>query len=266
MTKTPWNPPNTRPDAPGFYHRIAGVASDSAFWDGSNWFHVGKSRGGVVRVFETPHKQQDRAWRASTPRGANALPEPGTQFGLLTYLHNVGADPKNHRWLCVFKCLCGNEKAMDIYEVRAGTHRSCGCLRNSALRKETQRAKITKWHSENVEAVASKNKELGLSRRGSERAIGPGGKWALNVHSKEWSIIAPSGERIRGWNLSDLIRQNAHLFNEGDLNWVKGMCRASQGIRRMYQITNGRPHCHQWKGWRRGDVIQEQNKEAACQT
>ncbi len=50
----------------------------------------------------------------------------GVVFGRLTVLREAPSQNRNARWLC--RCVCGNEKAVDVSHLRSGRTRSCGCL------------------------------------------------------------------------------------------------------------------------------------------
>lgn len=245
-----WNDASTRPDKPGLYFRSTGRSVESAYWDGKNWFLAKKIGGDVVRYYETPCRNQDRPWRPPQPRGASALPDVGQRFHMLQFVRDVGYDEQRHCWLCIFRCDCGSEKAMNLYEVRSGANRSCGCLRDAPEVRDKQKKGRQKWRMENRESIMSINKRLGKNRMGTEQPLGANGKWAFNIHAKFWRIKAPSGLVIEGWNLTQLIRDNQELFSADDLVWKRGMCRASKGIRQLAERrADGRPKARSWKGW-----------------
>jgi len=44
-------------------------------------------------------------------------------------------DVRNRAQFGLYKCLCGNEKEINIYNVRAGKTLSCGCYRNERVKE-----------------------------------------------------------------------------------------------------------------------------------
>lgn len=61
--------------------------------------------------------------------------DPGTRFGMLTVIEEKETKPRElRRFLC--KCDCGNETVVDLWSLRRGSTKSCGCLRHNDNVKE----------------------------------------------------------------------------------------------------------------------------------
>ena len=60
----------------------------------------------------------------------------GDKFGRLTAVRfdHIG---KRYKKFWLFKCECGNEKIKNIYDVRCGNTKSCGCLQKEARGKKS---------------------------------------------------------------------------------------------------------------------------------
>ena len=181
--------------------------------------------------------------------GKAGLPALGDKFAMLTYLQNIGYECETRRWLCLFRCDCGNEKAMNLYEVRVGRHRSCGCLRDSDERKAAHAAKMSVWIANNKPAINEANAKRGAQSRGKANPIGPSAAWSLNSRANYFALISPDGERISGWNMQQIVRDNRHLFDAIDLEMSGHNFKA---VKRLYALfSNGKKApMKSWKGWR----------------
>lgn len=80
---------------------------------------------------------------------------------------------------------------------------------------------------------------------------GPSAKGEGHICAKYWELHGPNGEHLIGKNLTELVRQNEHLFDASDLNWdrMKIKCRATKGLRHLFA---GKDAPKSWKGWRAG--------------
>lgn len=62
------------------------------------------------------------------------IPKNGQKFGKLTFIKEtyswVGQDNLRHR-NAIFLCFCGNHKELELYKVKSGQAKSCGCLKKS---------------------------------------------------------------------------------------------------------------------------------------
>lgn len=77
------------------------------------------------------------------------------------------------------------------------------------------------------------------------------GKHKDNVHGKDWHFINKAkGVEIKGRNLNQLIRDNAHLFDSKYLNWNKCSCLAAASLRGLCakKTDKTRPR-GSWLGW-----------------
>ena len=91
---------------------------------------------------------------------------------------------------------------------------------------------------------------VGKAKAGKDNPPGPSAKGPDNMWATYWELHGPNGELLRGMNLSELVRQNAHLFDAKDLNWNRAQsCRATKGLRQLFQTR--RP-AKSWKGWTAG--------------
>jgi hypothetical protein len=95
------------------------------------------------------------------------------------------------------------------------------------------------------------------ARIGTLNPPGLSGRGPAHHKSRYWIIQNVAlGVTLEGLNLNHLVRENSQHFNDDDLNWKKGMCRASQGLRHLFQkpTSTGKPAPHSWKGWTAVDV------------
>lgn len=244
-----WNLPSTIPDCPGEYRRrnSKGFGSERTYWDGRNWFAISSSG----ERFSSPHHDQFRCWGVASKLVVDSV-KPGDRFGMLTFIRSIGSDTDGGRWIALFACDCGCEKAMNLYEITRGRNKSCGCLRNSDDRLKKWRETRDLSGGSKSPAVMKAVANLAKSNIGKERTSIKVGKSSLNIHAKHFHISHESGVELSGWNLADLVRQNSSLFDEADLVWHQGTCGAVKGLYRLYQKS--KPN-RLWKGWRRiGDV------------
>jgi len=86
---------------------------------------------------------------------------------------------------------------------------------------------------------------------------GPGAKGPEHHKARYWIVKNTGlGVTLEGLNLNDLVRENSQYFEEGDLNWNKSRCRATKGLRGLFEIrkSTGKPNALSWKGWMMVDV------------
>lgn len=250
MGKLEWLAPENKPTEVGYYMREqkSGGASELAYWEGGLWFHVKKCKSYGLLIAATPHSDQLRNWRQKAVKVA-IQDLPGDRFGMLVLKELNGYDTQRKTFAALFRCDCGNEKQMNLYEVRTGNIGSCGCRRNAPDVVERQKEGRKKWRAENYKSIVECNRKIGKEREGRERNnIGAVAKWELNIHAKYWHFVHSDGREIKGWNLLNLIRNHAFWFNESDLVWKKGMCRASKGMSSLR--SGGKDGTRKfWKGW-----------------
>lgn len=222
-----WSDPKSRPLEPGIYHRQSANkrCNDRAFWDGKNWFGVGVKKGQKMRIYDSPHPDQDRAWKPIPLRVVDELKE-GDRFGMLRFMQSIGPDRANRRWLAKFVCDCGNTKAMNVYEVRNGVFASCGCLRGSESRLDKWKNTMANSDSEKSAKRVLAGQNLARSNVGKERESPKVGKSSFNIHAKYFHLVHESGIELKGWNLAELVRTNAALFEKRDIEWHQGNCPA----------------------------------------
>lgn len=104
------------------------------------------------------------------------------------------------------------------------------------------------------EKMLEANKRIGIAKRGCKNPPGPSAASPEHWGALYWKIRSPDRIIIEGWNLSDLIRKNSHMFNSEDIKWKKHSCRAAAGIRNLYltrKKSDGtlRFISSSWKGW-----------------
>lgn len=143
-----------------------------------------------------------------------------------------------------FKCECGNEHIADLYKVKTGKIKSCGCqkttLTSVAMKELYRTEKIVSHFKTNPEVVArglaNRNKEehkragakMGHARLGTKS----GGRSVAtdeNATAKYW-VIKNNDTIIEGFNLRYLIRTHSFLFDEKDVILTKGGCKAYVSI------------------------------------
>ena len=109
-----------------------------------------------------------------------------------------------------------------------------------------------------MDKVRDAAKRVAKMNIGKPMPLGRGGKCADHHKARYWIIKNTAlGVTLSGWNLNELIRNNAKYFDEHDLNWNGGhKCRASKGLRGLFEIrkSTGRPNALSWKGWIPVDV------------
>lgn len=102
------------------------------------------------------------------------------------------------------------------------------------------------------------NQELGKKRVGIKMTTPLSAKGPDHHKSKYWIVRNESlGVTIQGLNLNDLVRNNSHLFDDADLNWKRYRCKATKGLRGLFEIkkSTGKPVALSWKGWTPVDVL-----------
>lgn len=136
----------------------------------------------------------------------------GKKFGRLTAICPHSKSPDNHiRWTCI--CECGNESVRNSNSLKAGTVKSCGCLRR--------------------DASAKRLKKNGAWNEGKSYAINDGERCYKTRHSWAKAVIRHYGNKCMecGW---DKARCDSHHITE-----------KSDGGK--HTISNGRvlcPNCH----------------------
>ena len=58
-----------------------------------------------------------------------------------TYLTIIETLPKGR---CIAKCVCGNVKNYNLYSVRHGRARSCGCMKQALINKQVTNKKVSR--------------------------------------------------------------------------------------------------------------------------
>lgn len=99
-------------------------------------------------------------------------------------------------------------------------------------------------------ALRAQCSRVGKAKLGKDNPPGPSAKGPDHMLALYWELHGPNGEVLRGMNLSELVRQNAHLFDAKDLKWTRAQsCRATKGLRQLFER---RKPAKSWKGWTAG--------------
>jgi hypothetical protein len=62
----------------------------------------------------------------------------GVKFGRLTAVRDTGLRTRQHQPFWLFRCACGRERIINLYNVRSGASGSCGCLRKETVSARTR--------------------------------------------------------------------------------------------------------------------------------
>lgn len=100
---------------------------------------------------------------------------------------------------------------------------------------------------ENIVAACQRTARMKL---GKPNPPGPSAKGPDHCKALYWKLRSPQRQVIEGWNLNELVRVNAHLFDPKDVEWRKHRCRAARGLSALYETkSDGTFRSHEWKGW-----------------
>jgi hypothetical protein len=107
------------------------------------------------------------------------------------------------------------------------------------------------------------NRRVGDKKIGVPNPPGPSAKGPDHWKARYWILRSPDRRIIQGWNLSEIIRKNSHLFDEDDVRWYgksQTKCRASKGLRSLFEMKKdgSGPKANSWKGWVAMDVLDEE--------
>lgn len=73
------------------------------------------------------------------------------------------------------------------------------------------------------------------------------GKHENHKNAKWWKFYNKAlGKTLEGKNLNQLVRDNAELFDQADLNWDTCGCNA---VRCLRLLKNSKKPIYSWKGW-----------------
>lgn len=97
--------------------------------------------------------------------------------------------------------------------------------------------------------IEKRSARAGQTMRGRPQPMGPTGKNTDHCCAKEWSFHCKSnGYVLKGKNLNQLVRDNAFMFSEEDLNWDGCGCNATRALGALCRRKGG-TGCFSWKGW-----------------
>lgn len=76
-----------------------------------------------------------------------------------------------------------------------------------------------------------------------------------HIAAKEWTLLAPNGQRYQFRNLKKFVREHADLFDAEDVIWKEPEGKPNQAWCRAFQaLSRLRPTCSkvlgEWNGWR----------------
>lgn len=119
------------------------------------------------------------------------------------------------------------------------------------LTSEQAKERVSKRSHETMMKV---NRRIGDQKMGTPNPPGPSAKGPDHFKSRYWILKAPTQQIIEGWNLSELVRQNAHLFEPADVVWHgkgKCTCRARRRLGGLFEMKKdgSGPRLLSWKGW-----------------
>jgi hypothetical protein len=131
------------------------------------------------------------------------------------------------------------------------------------MHKVTHEASMKGLAARDMEKVRAAAKRVAAQKVGVPNPPGPSAKSPEHWKARYWILKAPNQKIIQGWNLNELIRQNAELFLPDDVKWYGKSnceCRASKGIRRLFEMKKdgSGPRVLSWKGWMIGDRRDEE--------
>jgi hypothetical protein len=208
------------------------------------------------------------------------IPKVGERFNFLTFIGDTGKRTSTRQVIYLFKCDCGKEKEAEMKHIRQGGIKSCGCkfkvkveagqkyghllaIRESE-RTERRFDKLVNWvflctkcNKEKIIpakwVVDGLHKSCGcnIGAPGEENTGARNSKNPDHALAHYWEFIGPNGERLEGFNLNHLVRNNVDLFDPADVMFdVKGCCNARAGLQRLFQTNKlGRRVAYQYKGW-----------------
>lgn len=145
----------------------------------------------------------------------------------------------------------------ETYVKASLTHRlafACGARKPPVLTAERIAQMRSKIDPRNV---LKANRLIGKRKIGVDNPPGPSAKGPDHWRAVYWKVRSPDREIIEGWNLNELVRRNAHLFDPNDLVWTgksNTRCRATKGLRSLFSVTKlkgggYRRASNCWKGW-----------------
>lgn len=128
------------------------------------------------------------------------------------------------------------------------------------LTSEQARERAAKYDREKMLKV---NRRIGDMKFGVPNPPGPSAKGPDHWKARYWIFRSPDRKVIQGWNLNEIVRQNADLFDEEDLQWTgksNTRCRATRGLRSLFHMKKdgSGPLVNHWKGWVALDVLDEE--------
>lgn len=101
---------------------------------------------------------------------------------------------------------------------------------------------------------------ISAANTGKEMPPGPSAKGPDHWKAKYWILKTPGQEIIHGWNLNELVRTHAELFDPADIVWRRSSCKAVKGLLRLFEMKKdgSGPRTLSWKGWMIGDRRDEE--------
>lgn len=187
------------------------------------------------------------------------LATPGAKYGRWTALMQLGR-------MVHAICECGTKREVYVYNLVAGKTLSCGCWHKEVMaetkgteRTEDEKQRVSeaqkqRWQDGyyDVEKTTERAREIGKAH-GGQPQTGRSAKGPENAHAKEWSLRSPQGVVISGKSLPNIVRENAHMFDARDVQWVKNAhgsdiyCLADRGLSKLFLSGDNRRNS--WKGW-----------------
>jgi hypothetical protein len=97
---------------------------------------------------------------------------------------------------------------------------------------------------------------LGKAKRGKRNPPGPSARGVNNWKAKFWMLWTPDRNLICGPSLSEIVRQNAHLFDPKYLKMVGSVPYAAKRLSDLFRLHRRRGRrlvWDNWHGWRAVD-------------
>lgn len=161
----------------------------------------------------------------------------GQRFGRLTVIEYAGSKNYKTLWLC--KCDCGKEKVVKGQDLKRGSTRSCGCLRDEAVKNQKQMYPV------DVRIKRLRHIWHGMMRRCNDpgqkyyhryggRGISVCDEWKDYVVFARWAINNGYSDELK----IDRIDNNGN-YEPGNCRWVTEKQQHNNTSRCRFVTING---------------------------
>jgi hypothetical protein len=107
-----------------------------------------------------------------------------------------------------------------------------------------------------TEKQIQKNREIAKAKIGGRNPPGPSARGVGHWKAKFWMLWTPDRNFLSGVNLNEIVRTNAHLFDEKDLRQRGSVIYAAKRLAGLFVMQKRRGKLcvfQSWKGWRAVD-------------